>query len=99
MVMRKQPRLVQYRLNVIHLLGMYENGMNDYGENLYPKMTFDQVVEYVNNEVYTFIDSGTGLTSYNDIAIKWARELKFVKKSDKLAIIRAVAEECGILKD
>ena len=34
-----------------------------------------------------------------DIAEKWAKELKFIPKVDKLRIIRGVAEECGVLKD
>ena len=73
--------------------------MTDCGESEYPKMSFNEVVKYVNDQVYTFIDDGCGLTSYNDIAGKWAKELKFIPKVDKLRIIREVAEECRVLKD
>ena len=99
LTMTKRPRLEQYRLNVVCLLATYENGMTDCGESEYPKMSFNEVVKYVNDQVYTFIDDGCGLTSYNNIAEKWAKELKFIPKVDKLRIIREVAEECGVLKD
>ena len=99
LTMTKRPRLEQYRLNVVYLLATYENGMNDCGESEYPKMSFNEVIKYVNDQVYTFIDDGWGLTSYNDIAEKWAKELKFIPKVDKLRIIKEVAEECGVLKD
>ena len=98
MILQKRPTPEQYKLNVEYLLAGYANCMADEpGE--YEAMTFEQIVNYVNAQVYDFISDGCGGASYNEIAANMAKELKFLPKAAKLNMCYQIAKECGVLKE
>ena len=44
---------------------MYYNGMSDYGEEDYPRMTIDECRKYVTEEIYDMRSNGSGHTVYH----------------------------------
>lgn len=98
MVLRKRPKLEQYQLNVEYLLAGYANCMTDEPEE-YEAMTLDQVISFVNAQVYDFICDGCGGVSYDEIAAKMAKEMKFLPKAAKINTCYEIAKDCGVLKE
>ena len=98
MVLKRRPKLEQYKLNVEYLLAGYANAMADQpGE--YEAMTLEQITSYVNAQVYDFIYDGCGWACYNQVAAKMAKEMKFLPKAAKINICYEIAKDCGVLKE
>ena len=98
MVLKRRPKLEQYKLNVEYLLAGYANAMADQPEE-YEAMTLEQITNYVNAQVYDFIYDGCGGAFYNEVAAKMAKEMKFLPKAAKINICYEIAKDCGVLKE
>lgn len=87
-------RQKQLENNVNAILGLYENGMTDYGTEEYPPMTEDELVEYVTSQIYDMKDYGNGRTQYKEGICK---ELKFIGNKKIRETILTLASEYSIL--
>ena len=91
--MNRRQRQLKNNLNT--LFGMYENGINDYGEEEYPLMTEEEAIAYAIPDIYNMWDSGTGMTRYADGI---CNDLRFLGRAYINEQIIKIAEECGVLK-
>lgn len=93
MALNKRQRQLENNLNCI--FGMYANGMNDNGEEVYPRFTEEEAIAYAKSQIYDMWDSGHGMTHYEKGVCK---DLKFLGNKYIEERIIAIAEECDVLK-
>lgn len=89
-------KLEQAKQNIEYILDGYVNGMNDCGEEMYPQLDKEQVIEYVKQELYDIKVSGHGESCQMGNGI--CDDLKFLSNEKIDAMIISYADECGVLK-
>lgn len=85
----------QAKQNIEYILDGYVNGMNDCGEEMYPHLDHNQVIDYVKQELYDIKVSGHGECCMMGTGI--CDDLKFLSNEVIDKMIISYAKESGVL--
>lgn len=89
-------KLEQARQNIEYILYGYANGMSDCGEEMYPHLTKDQVIDYVKQELYDIRVTGDGESCQMLKGI--CDDLKFLSNTVIDEMILKIAKESEVLQ-
>lgn len=93
----KNNRERQFFNNLDNILGGYENGRFDFGEEQYPNLTAGEWIDYVMTDMYNQRSNGCGYTVYGDMI---AGDLRFLgNKWMHEQIINEVRNEGWLIKE
>lgn len=88
-------KIEQARQNIEYILYGYVNGMNDCGEEMYPHLNEQEVIDYTKRELYDIKVSGNGESCIMGTGI--CDDLKFLSNDTIDNMILEIAKEAEVL--